>query len=130
MIFVDASALIAIITGENDADRLSDRLEADPHRLCSALSIWESVAGLCRSYAFDVTAARTQVLIFTKAANIRLVTIGDAELELAVDAYARYGKGRHPAKLNMGDYFAYACAAANGATLLYKGSDFALTDLG
>jgi ribonuclease VapC len=49
MIFIDASALIAIITGEPDADLLADRLEADRPRLCSALSAWETVAGSCRS---------------------------------------------------------------------------------
>jgi len=50
-------------------------------------------------------------------------------LELALDAYARYGKGRHRAALNMGDCFAYACAKANRAKLLYKGDDFVHTDL-
>jgi ribonuclease VapC len=45
---------------------------------------------------------------------------------LAVEAYARFGKGRHPAALNMGDCHAYACAKANGARLLFKGGDFPL----
>ena len=50
-------------------------------------------------------------------------------MSLAADAYARYGKGRHVAALNMGDCFAYACAKAHGARLLYKGDDAARTDL-
>ena len=55
--------------------------------------------------------------------------IGEQELEIATDAYAQYGKGRHPAALNMGDCFAYACAKANRASLLFKGDDFAKTDI-
>ena len=60
---------------------------------------------------------------------LRLVAISERELAVALDAYQAYGKGRHPAGLNMGDCFAYACAKANGAKLLYKGDDFARTDL-
>lgn len=58
-----------------------------------------------------------------------MVAIGSAEIAGALDAYQHYGKGRHPAKLNMGDCFAYACAKANDARLLYKGNDFVHTDL-
>jgi ribonuclease VapC len=57
------------------------------------------------------------------------VPIGETEQEVALHAHARFGKGVHPAKLNMGDCFAYACARANGVPLLYKGDDFALTDI-
>ncbi|HJU18540.1 MAG TPA: type II toxin-antitoxin system VapC family toxin [Stellaceae bacterium] len=84
-IFADASALIAIIAGEPDADALADLLEAEQPRLCSAISTWETIAGLCRSY--------------------------------------------HPASLNMGDCYAYACAKANRAKLLFKGEDFTKTDI-
>lgn len=128
-IFVDASALIAIIAGEPDADALSDRLESDRDRLCSALSVWETVAGLVRSYAFTVEAARAHVRLYLDAGAIRFVPLGEREFDLAVDAYARFGKGRHPAALNMGDCHAYACARAHGATLLFKGDDFSRTDL-
>lgn len=128
-LFVDASALIAIIAGEPDADVLADLLEADPNRLCSALSVWETVAGLCRSHVFPIPAARTHAKRFLDLADIRMVAIGEREFELATAAYADYGKGRHPAALNMGDCFAYACAKSNDAALLYKGNDFALTDL-
>jgi ribonuclease VapC len=128
-VFVDASALIAIITGEDDADRLADRLDEDPERLCSALSVWETVAGLCRSHMFSVPMARTHVRHFLDAGRFKFVAIGETELELAAEAYAQFGKGRHAAALNMGDCFAYACAKANRATMLYKGEDFARTDL-
>jgi ribonuclease VapC len=129
MIFADASALIAIAAGEPEADALADALEADPSRLCSALSAWETVAGLCRSYMFSVLAARNHVGRFLETGNFRFVGISEREFEIAVDAYAQYGRGRHPAALNMGDCFAYACAKANGAELLFKGEDFAKTDV-
>jgi ribonuclease VapC len=129
MVFVDASALIAIIVGEPEGAELADRLEAERLRLCSALSVWETVAGLCRSHTFSVPAARTHVRRFLDAANMQFVSIGEREFELAADAYAEYGKGRHPAALNMGDCFAYACARMNRAKLLFKGEDFAKTDI-
>lgn len=129
MLFADASALIAVIAGEDDADALADALEADNGRLCSAVAVWETVAGLCRSYAFSVPAAREHVARFLEAGSFRFAGIGERETRLATDAYERYGKGRHPAALNMGDCFAYAYAKANGAKLLYKGEDFTRTDL-
>ena len=128
-LFADASALIAIITGEAEADTLADTLEADPLRICSALSVWETMAGLCRSYTFSVPTARAHTRRFLDTARIRLVPIGEPESDLATEAYAQFGKGRHSAALNMGDCFAYACAKSNQAKLLYKGDDFAKTDL-
>jgi ribonuclease VapC len=130
MIFADASALIAIITGEPDADALADVLQADPVRRCSAVSVWETVAGLSFSYAARPEDARLQAQRFLDAGAFEFVPIGETEYAIAVDARARFGKGRHPAGLNMGDCFAYACAKANRAKLLYKGSDFAQTDIG
>jgi ribonuclease VapC len=129
MLFADASALIAIIAGEADADALADVLESDGGRLCSAVAVWESVAGLGRSYSLAVPTAREQVARFLREGGFQVVGIGERELRLAIDAHARYGKGRHPAALNMGDCFAYACAKANNAKLLYKGEDFSRTDL-
>ena len=53
-LFVDASAFIAMIAGEKDADALADTLQADHDRPCSAISVWETVAGLCRSHGCSV----------------------------------------------------------------------------
>ncbi|HIV77516.1 MAG TPA: type II toxin-antitoxin system VapC family toxin, partial [Candidatus Sphingomonas excrementigallinarum] len=66
---------------------------------------------------------------FATAMKFRMVEIGETEAQGALDAHARYGKGHHPARLNMGDCFAYACTHSHHAELLYKGEDFALTDL-
>ncbi|HYZ21723.1 MAG TPA: type II toxin-antitoxin system VapC family toxin [Rhodopila sp.] len=128
-VFADASALIAIIAAEADALTLADCLEGDQKRLYSALSGWETVAGLCRAYRLTVPQAQTRVRLFLTELGFRMVAVGEAEFALATEAYARFGKGRHPANLNMGDCFAYACAKANRARLLFKGDDFVKTDI-
>ena len=129
MIFADASAVIAIIAGEERAGELADRLAAYPERLCSAMSLWETVAGLRRSHGLVLSDARFRTERFRTEMELRIAAIGETEMHLALDAYAQYGKGRHKAALNMGDCFAYACARAHGARLLYIGQDFAQTDL-
>jgi ribonuclease VapC len=129
MIFVHASAMIAMMTGERNADALADRLGAEQPRLCSAISLWETIAGLCRMYAFAPGAAEIAVRSFMELNELKLASIDEREFNLATQAYAAFGKGRHPAALNMGDCFAYACAKANGATLLFTGNDFAKTDV-
>ena len=129
MIFVDASALVSIIIGEADANDLSDRLERSDERFCSAISIWETIAALARSHTYAVEVAERQVAQFCKIGSFTYAPIGERESRLALEAYARFGKGRHPAGLNMGDCFAYACAKANDARLLFKGEDFSKTDI-
>ena len=128
-VFIDASALVALIAGEEAAPALADCLDADPTRLCSAMSAWETVAGLCRSYQFPVAAAQARTRLFLDSLEARFVPIGEREFELATEAYATFGRGRHPAALNMGDCFAYACARAQRAALLFTGEDFARTDI-
>ena len=130
MIFIDASALIAIVARERDALDMAAALEADPERLCSALAIWETVTGLCRSYSFSIAAAHARVKAICTDLAVQMVPIGERERDLALQAYAQFGKSRHPAALNMGDCFAYACAKANDATILFKGNDFDQTDIG
>ena len=93
------------------------------------MAVWEAVAGLCRSHAFSPSGARAHLRRFLDAARSQFVAIGEQKAEIAAEAYAQFGKGRHPAALNMGDCFAYACAKANSARLLYQGKDFAKTDL-
>ncbi len=128
-VFADASALIAIIVNEPDAADLANRLETERRRLCSALSVWETIAGLRFAYTFPSDSARAHVRRFLSAADFQFVGIGEPEFEIATDAYVMFGKGRHPAALNMGDCFAYACAKTNRAKLLFKGDDFNRTDI-
>ncbi len=92
--------------------------------------MWETIAGLCRTYMSSVPSARATVQRFIALNDLKFVGIGEREFDLATQAYAEFGKGRHPAALNMGDCFAYACAKANRAKLLFKGEDFTKTDIG
>ena len=129
MIFVDASVFCAILLGEPDAETLSAKLEDQDDLMTSAIAVYETVAVISKSVPGDVKAARQDMARLMRSMKIRLVPIGDAEREVALDAFDRYGKGRHPAQLNMGDCFAYACARTYGAALLFKGNDFNRTDI-
>lgn len=129
--FVDASVIVSIVGNEPGWEILADALDDIETRFWSPVARWESIAAL--RVRLRTTPAYAQAIVddFASDNQLKLVPIGAVEGDLAVDAYARFGKGTgHPAQLNMGDCFAYACARANGATLLYKGNDFVHTDMG
>jgi len=129
--FVDSSAIVAILTAEEDADRLADRIDAAEAPVTSAIAIFEAALGICRKRHATVEEARDDVRAFLEAAGIEIVGIADDEAEAALLAFSRYGKGRgHPAQLNLGDCFAYAVARTRDIPLLYKGNDFSHTDIG
>ena len=128
-IFVDASALIAMIAGEQEGEAVAAAIRADNDPLWSAMSCWEAVVALRKARDISFEAARDEVEMAAAALPLRLVEIAEDERCGALDAHRIYGKGRHDARLNMGDCFAYACARTNGAKLLYKGNDFSKTDL-
>lgn len=128
--FVDASAIVAILTGEPEADTLADALEAARLPITSPIAVFEAVLGICRKRHASVAEARDDVRDFLETAGIRTVSITGREADTALDAFSRYGKGRgHPAQLNMGDCFAYAAAKNYRASLLFKGDDFTKTDV-
>jgi len=129
-ILADASAFVAWLTREEDAERLAGVLQSHEDRLYCAVGAWEAVRAVAHKHNIALDAARERFEILAGRMGFRLVVIGDAEWRLAVEAHRLYGKGAgHPARLNMGDCFAYACAKTNNARLLYKGDDFLHTDL-
>jgi len=129
-IFVDASAIVAILDGESETDDFADAIDEHNDRCYCAVGAWEAAHAIARLRGISLHEAAAAVSSFAHEAGLRLVPIGEAEGHEAIGAAARYGKGsRHPARLNMGDCFAYACARANDARLLYKGDDFSKTDL-
>ena len=127
--FIDASAFCAILLDEADGPEFMDKIEAAGPCLTSAMAIMETTLALIRDPRRDVALTRERIRALLREASIRIVEIGAAESESAIDAYVRFGKGRHPARLNMGDCFAYACARTHGVPLLFKGEDFVLTDV-
>ena len=129
-VLVDASAMVAMATNEPEAEMLSDALDLHADRLCCALGLWEATLALARKRDVPVGEARMELDSVVADLGLRVVPIAEREGQIALDAFTRYGKGTsHRAQLNMSDCFAYACAKANGARLLYKGNDFVHTDL-
>ncbi len=128
-IFVDASALVSMLALEDDFQELGDRLDGAARRMTSAMVIWEATIALSVGRGIMMDTARDDVANFIAARGIVVVPISAMEADMALEAHRRFGKGRHRARLNMGDCFAYACAKTNDARLLYKGEDFTHTDL-
>ena len=143
MLFIDASVIVAIVQNEPDADDLMDRLESDggPY-LVSAVTRMEATLAMARQLAIarggalpasagTVEQARSLVDQFVADLGAREAAISGDIGNKAIEAAARFGKiVGHPAKLNMGDCFAYACARGYRARLAYKGDDFPHTDIG
>ena len=95
-------------------------------RLVSAATVVECGLVLT-SRRGEAGVARLNMLLHE--AGIEIATVDSEQARTAIDAFRRFGKGRHPAGLNFGDCFAYALAAATGEPLLFKGDDFAKTDI-
>lgn len=130
MTFVDASAIVAILTREAEADALADALERAPSPITSAIAIFEAVLGICRKRHASIDEAEEDVRDFLRIAGVDAIPITEREAETALVASSRYGKARgHPAQLNLGDCFAYAAAKNKRAALLFKGEDFDKTDI-
>lgn len=123
MIVVDTSALIAVVLNEPEADRCATILEEADHSLICAVTVAETLI---------VAAARNAggaVRHLMTGLHMDVVPVSQITAERAAQAYAVWGKGRHPAGLNFGDCFAYALAQERGYPLLFVGEDFARTDI-
>jgi ribonuclease VapC len=127
--FVDASALTAMMTDETDARALIARLQNYPKRTTSPLAVWETAIAVARILGLSVRDAGAAVEDYLKLMEISVTAVAPETRFIALDAYDRYGKSRHPAALNFGDCFAYACARHDREPLLYKGDDFPQTDI-
>lgn len=127
--FVDASAIVAIIAREDDAESLATRLATAPIAYTSALSLYEATLALVRARNMSFADAQTAFARFTVLFRVHMTPITEEIGRAAIDAFERYGRGRHPARLNMGDCFSYACARNLGVPLLCKGDDFPRTDI-
>lgn len=127
--FVDASALCAIMAAEPDAVPLASRIERTPKTITSAMAVWETAVAISRILRINPTEAAMSVGDVAAKLGVEVVAIPPEAAELAIEAFERFGKGRHPAALNFGDCFAYACARHFRLPLLFKGGDFARTDI-
>jgi len=127
--FIDASAIIAIIGGDTDGMSMSARLAQAGKVFVSPIVMHEAVAGLVRRRDCPIKEAEGLVDAFVEETAAETMEITAAIGREAIEAFGRYGKGRHPASLNMGDCFAYACASSLQVPLLFKGNGFVHTDI-
>lgn len=129
--FVDSSVLVAIMAREADGPDWVDRIAAGTARLTSPLVLLECTMRLTTLLAMEPREVERTLLELLRQLDIQVIAIEEADTTIAVDAFARYGQGRrHPARLNLADCLSYACAKRRGLRLLYKGNDFAKTDIG
>jgi ribonuclease VapC len=125
VIAADTSALVAVGLGEPDAERFLAALRSDAVTI-SAVSLTEASIVAEARQGFD--AGRDLELLVAGVVD-RVVAVDETHARAAVRAWRRFGKGRHPAGLDFGDCFAYATASLADLPLLFKGDDFAQTDL-
>jgi ribonuclease VapC len=124
VIVVDASALVAILAGEPEADAFIKLLVETPS-LLSPLGFWETTVAARRVLGPD---GQQSLLALMDALRIEITAAGGETARIAVEAETRFGK-RTPARLNLGDCFAYALAKERNLPLLYKGDDFSRIDI-
>jgi ribonuclease VapC len=120
---IDSSAVMAILLREPEAAAFAAAIERADRRLISAVN-----AGvIANTRRRDAGLAELDRFLFL--AEIEVVPFEAHQVRRARDAYRLFGKGLHPAGLNLADCAAYALAKASGEPLLFKGRDFALTDV-
>jgi ribonuclease VapC len=126
-VIIDPSALVAVIAGEPDAAAFERAIRDAPVRRLSAPGYVE-LAAVIDGRADPVLSGTLDALL--RALHVEIVPFSIGQAMRAREAYRTFGRGSgHPARLNMGDCFSYAAAVDLGEPLLFKGADFALTDV-
>lgn len=123
---VDTSAIVAILPRESDAALFDRALAEAPLRVVSAVTRVE-LSFVMEGRKRDIGRADLERLL--REVPIEIAAVTPSHAELAIEAFRRFGKGRHRAALNIGDCFSYALAMAMDLPLLFKGDDFIHTDI-
>jgi ribonuclease VapC len=125
-VILDTSAIIRAVVREPGYEQIFERMSAAPMLAVGAATLVETAIVLsCK----QVREPRQQLRRFLREMEVEVIPFTAEHYEVAMDAFERYGKGRHPAALNFGDCLTYAVARLSGFPLLYTGNDFARTDL-
>ncbi len=124
---IDTSAIVAILRMEPEADVFLRAIVESRVSLMSSVSALEAAMVLAKG--MDVGVAWSPLDAFIAESEIEIVAFDPEQSRLAREAFAKFGKGRHKAGLNLGDCAAYALATARGLPLLFKGNDFSQTDV-
>jgi ribonuclease VapC len=122
---IDSSVFLAILYEENETAQFLEEIGADQHCLVSAASVVEVGLNLLS----QPPTMMQDFEEFLRKAQIYIIPVDVEQSQLAIQAARVFGKGRHPAGLNFGDCFAYALSKQTGEPLLFKGNDFARTDV-
>ena len=123
---LDTSALLAVLFQEPEAEAIAQAIAHDPRRLACAFSVLET--GIVVEARKGESGGRELDLLLHRI-GLECVPLTASLGEVARDAWRRFGKGKHPAGLNIGDCCAYALARISGEPLLFKGDDFSKTDI-
>ena len=123
---IDTSALVAILRNEPERRRFNEAIEAAESRRMSAATFVELSIVLEARYGAE---GGRNLDLFCARASLVIASVDAEQAELARRAWRRYGKGRDAAGLNYGDCFSYALAVSLDDSLLFKGADFAQTDV-
>lgn len=118
--------MLAVLLEEPEAPAFRRALSRDPVRMMSAVSALEAT---CVLESRRGEQAGVEFELFLHKTKVQVTPFDERQLEVARHAWRRFGKGRHPAGLNLGDCIAYALAKVTGERLLFKGSDFTQTDV-
>jgi ribonuclease VapC len=124
---VDTSAIIAILAAEPEREAFIRILSAEAETAMSVMTFHESSIVIARQIGRPSAAERVDQLARELRIEVSTATIDDALA--AREAYFRFGRGYHPARLNLADCFSYALAKARNEPLLFKGDDFSMTDI-
>jgi len=123
---LDSSAIIAIILKEPDYERLARAIEIAKVVVVGAPTLLETSMVLSTRLRQD---SRLLLSAFLRSVEAEIVPFTEEHLDVAVEAFLRFGRGRHPAALSFGDCMSYAIASVAKLPLLYTGNDFARTDI-
>jgi ribonuclease VapC len=123
---IDTSAIVAILRNEPEADLMRKAIVADPIRLVPATCVLEARMVLVSRRGEHVIA---EIDLWLTKVGADVIPVDGELADLATHAWLAYGKGRHPAGLNFGDCLSYAVAKRTDEPLLFKGDDFARTDI-
>ncbi len=123
---LDSSAIVAVHLREPGYERLIKRIDAAQVVVVGVPTLLETTMVLTARLGQD---ARPMIYAFVRRLQAVIVPLTEAHLDVAINAFVRFGRGRHPAALNFGDCMSYAIASVAGMPLLFTGEDFSRTDV-
>ena len=122
---LDSSALVAIILDEPESRQLTSKIDDAESVMIGAPTLFETAMVLQREGGDSVV----RMTGYLRSIGVKIIPFGEPHYEVSLRAFIRFGKGRHPARLNILDCMSYAIAAVAGLPLLYVGDDFSKTDI-